>query len=75
MPPQTSRATIRLHSNFATAQEIKADALANGVDSRGVLTQRYGDDALALNSVVVHVVHAGQESDSPRGFQPANAPM
>jgi alpha,alpha-trehalase len=30
----------------AVAEEIKADILANGVDSRGVLTQRYGDDAL-----------------------------
>ena len=28
------------------AQEIKADVLANGVDSRGVLVQRYGSDAL-----------------------------
>ncbi|GAA1658103.1 trehalase [Mycolicibacterium murale] len=28
------------------AEEIKADILARGVDSRGVLTQRYGDDAL-----------------------------
>jgi GH15 family glucan-1,4-alpha-glucosidase len=28
------------------AEEIKADILANGVDHRGVLTQRYGDDAL-----------------------------
>jgi GH15 family glucan-1,4-alpha-glucosidase len=30
----------------AIADEIKADILANGVDARGVLTQRYGDDAL-----------------------------
>ena len=30
----------------AIADEIKADILANGVDSRGVLTQRYGSDAL-----------------------------
>jgi GH15 family glucan-1,4-alpha-glucosidase len=28
------------------ADEIKADILANGVDSRGVLTQHYGTDAL-----------------------------
>jgi alpha,alpha-trehalase len=28
------------------AEEIKADVLANGVDSRGVLVQRYGSDAL-----------------------------
>ena len=30
----------------AIAEEIKADVLANGVDSRGVFTQRYGRDAL-----------------------------
>jgi alpha,alpha-trehalase len=30
----------------AIAEEIKADVLANGVDSRGVLTQRYGSGAL-----------------------------
>lgn len=30
----------------AIAEEIKADILEHGVDSRGVLTQRYGDDAL-----------------------------
>ena len=30
----------------AIAEEIKNDVLTNGVDSRGVLTQRYGDDAL-----------------------------
>jgi GH15 family glucan-1,4-alpha-glucosidase len=30
----------------AVAEEIKADILAHGVDSRGVLTQRYGADAL-----------------------------
>jgi GH15 family glucan-1,4-alpha-glucosidase len=30
----------------AIAEEIKADILANGVDHRGALTQRYGDDAL-----------------------------
>jgi GH15 family glucan-1,4-alpha-glucosidase len=30
----------------AVAEEIKADILAYGVDSRGVLTQRYGADAL-----------------------------
>jgi GH15 family glucan-1,4-alpha-glucosidase len=28
------------------ADEIRADILANGVDKRGVLVQRYGDDAL-----------------------------
>ena len=30
----------------AIAEEIKADILAHGVDHRGALTQRYGDDAL-----------------------------
>jgi GH15 family glucan-1,4-alpha-glucosidase len=30
----------------AIADEIKEDILANGVDSRGVFTQRYGDDSL-----------------------------
>jgi GH15 family glucan-1,4-alpha-glucosidase len=30
----------------AIAEEIKADILDKGVDARGVLTQRYGDDAL-----------------------------
>ena len=30
----------------AAAEEIKADILAHGVDSRGVFTQRYGSDAL-----------------------------
>ena len=30
----------------ATAEEIKADVLDNGVDSRGALTQRYGSEAL-----------------------------
>jgi GH15 family glucan-1,4-alpha-glucosidase len=30
----------------AIAEEVKADVLVNGVDSRGVLTQRYGSNAL-----------------------------
>jgi GH15 family glucan-1,4-alpha-glucosidase len=30
----------------AIAEEIKADVLAHGVDHRGALTQRYGDEAL-----------------------------
>jgi len=37
----------------AIADEIKADVLANGVDSRGVFTQRYGDDALDASLLLV----------------------
>ncbi|MGL4305380.1 MAG: glycoside hydrolase family 15 protein, partial [Mycobacteriaceae bacterium] len=37
----------------AIAEEIKADILANGVDSRGVFTQRYGDDALDASLLLV----------------------
>ena len=43
----------RLHDSNSTADkwqaiadEIRADVLAHGVDERGVLVQRYGDDAL-----------------------------
>ncbi len=35
------------------ADEIRADILANGVDSRGVFTQRYGDDALDASLLLV----------------------
>ncbi len=38
------------------ADEIKADILANGVDSRGVFTQRYGDDALDASLLLVPLV-------------------
>ncbi|MGB6179633.1 MAG: glycoside hydrolase family 15 protein [Rhodococcus sp. (in: high G+C Gram-positive bacteria)] len=37
----------------AVAEEIKADILANGVDSRGVFTQRYGDDSLDASLLLV----------------------
>jgi GH15 family glucan-1,4-alpha-glucosidase len=38
------------------ADEIKADVLANGVDHRGVLTQRYGDPALDASLLLVPLV-------------------
>nr|WP_313674707.1 glycoside hydrolase family 15 protein [Mycolicibacterium sp.] len=38
------------------ADEIKADILANGVDSRGALTQRYGSDALDASLLLVPLV-------------------
>ncbi len=38
------------------AEEIKADILTNGVDSRGVFTQRYGDDALDASLLLVPLV-------------------
>jgi GH15 family glucan-1,4-alpha-glucosidase len=47
------------------AEEIKADVLANGVDSRGVLTQRYGDDALDA-SLLLAVLNRFLPSDDPR---------
>ena len=37
----------------AIAEEIKADILANGVDSRGVFVQRYGSDALDASLLLV----------------------
>ena len=37
----------------AIAEEIKADILENGVDSRGVFTQRYGSDALDASLLLV----------------------
>ena len=40
----------------AIADEIKADILANGVDSRGVFTQRYGNDALDASLLLVPLV-------------------
>ncbi len=49
----------------AIAEEIKADVLANGVDSRGVLTQRYGDDALDASLLLV-VLTRFLPSDDPR---------
>jgi len=47
------------------AGEIKADILANGVDSRGVLTQRYGDDALDA-SLLLAVLTRFLPTDDPR---------
>jgi alpha,alpha-trehalase len=47
------------------AKEIKADILANGVDSRGVLTQRYGVDALDA-SLLLAVLTRFLPSDDPR---------
>src|SRR6186997_1857859 len=35
-----------------TAEEIKADILANGVDDRGVLRQHYGTDALDASTLL-----------------------
>jgi alpha,alpha-trehalase len=49
----------------AIAEEIKADVLAHGVDSRGVLTQRYGDDALDA-SLLLAVLTRFLPSDDPR---------
>jgi len=36
----------RVRQQWRRSEEIKADILANGVDARGALTQRYGHDAL-----------------------------
>ncbi len=49
----------------AIAEEIKADILKNGVDSRGVLTQRYGDDALDA-SLLLAVLTRFLPADDPR---------
>jgi GH15 family glucan-1,4-alpha-glucosidase len=49
----------------AIAEEIKADILAHGVDSRGVLTQRYGSDALDASLLLV-VLTRFLPSDDPR---------
>ncbi len=50
---------------LAIAEEIKADILANGVDSRGVLTQRYGSDALDA-SLLLAVLTRFLPADDPR---------
>jgi alpha,alpha-trehalase len=47
------------------ATEIKADILANGVDSRGVLTQSYGTDALDA-SLLLAVLNRFLPADDPR---------
>ena len=49
----------------AIAEEIKADILSNGVDSRGVLTQRYGADALDA-SLLLAVLTRFLPTDDPR---------
>ena len=49
----------------AIAEEIKADVLANGVDSRGVLVQRYGSDALDA-SLLLAVLTRFLPADDPR---------
>src|SRR6185312_10454192 len=49
----------------AIAEEIKVDILANGVDSRGVLTQRYGSDALDA-SLLLAVLTRFLPADDPR---------
>jgi GH15 family glucan-1,4-alpha-glucosidase len=57
--------TSYTHQWRAIAEEIKADILANGVDSRGVLTQRYGDDALDA-SLLLAVLTRFLPADDPR---------
>ena len=47
-----------------TADEIKADILAHGVDHRGVFTQRYGDPALDASLLLVPLLR----------FLPSNDP-
>lgn len=47
------------------AEEIKADILKNGVDSRGVFTQRYGHDALDASLLLV-VLTRFLPPDDPR---------
>ncbi len=49
----------------AIAEEIKADILAHGVDHRGALTQRYGDNALDASLLLVPLVRF-LPSDDPR---------
>jgi len=40
----------------ASAEEIRADILANGMDGRGVFTQRYGTDALDASLLLMPLV-------------------
>ena len=49
----------------AIAEEIKADVLKHGVDARGVLTQRYGSDALDASLLLV-VLTRFLPPDDPR---------
>jgi alpha,alpha-trehalase len=53
------------HQWRATAEEIKADILANGVDSRGVFTQSYGSEALDASLLLV-VLTRFLPPDDPR---------
>ena len=62
----------RLHDSHATADkwqsiadEIHADILANGVDQRGVLVQRYGSEALDASLLMAPLVRF-LPSDDPR---------
>ena len=48
------------------ADEIHADILANGVDDRGVLVQRYGSDALWTRRCCWRRWSASSRSDDPR---------
>jgi cell division protein FtsI/penicillin-binding protein 2 len=50
---------------FRSDEEIKADVLKHGVDSRGVLTQRYGSDALDASLLLV-VLTRFLPADDPR---------
>lgn len=49
----------------ATAEEIKADILAHGVDGRGVFTQRYGDPSLDASLLLVPLLRF-LPADDPR---------
>ena len=49
----------------AIAEEIRSDVLKNGVDSRGVLVQRYGSDALDA-SLLLAVLTRFLPADDPR---------
>ncbi|XGU21598.1 glycoside hydrolase family 15 protein [Rhodococcus sp. 3Y1] len=49
----------------AIADEIKADILAHGVDSRGVLTQRYGHDSLDASLLLAPLLRF-LPADDPR---------
>jgi GH15 family glucan-1,4-alpha-glucosidase len=57
--------TSYMHQWRVIAEEIKADILAHGVDSRGVLTQRYGDPALDA-SLLLAVLTRFLPPDDPR---------
>lgn len=48
----------------AIAEEIKADILANGLDERGVFTQRYGNDALDASVLLIPLLRFLPPDDS-----------